>query len=310
LGLRRSGRGVEDGEQVGGGVRALAGKPASVFAAEGDTGAGGFVNQKEQAAAGGDQDLRVVAAIGEQFVAFVERGFEVGGVLDGAAKDRRAEGVKGAGGGVDDDEAVVGEGGGNEAGKGRGEGRAGGVAGGEQVEFGCAADEFRGTFEKRDDAGAEVERADGLSTPASKLAGDPGLRGGGLLGMEAQGVRRVTRGEDDVVGFGEVVVLGGEPEDGDGVGRLSAPDDGGGLQECEEGSAEEGDLLTADDGSGALAEALDVGEGLCAEGRGVSVPESVLFEELVGDGGAVGGILSGGGIGPGLRPGSGDEEGG
>jgi hypothetical protein len=54
--------------------------------------------------------------------------------------------------------------------------------------------------------------------------------------MEAQGVERVARGEDNVVGFGEVVILRGEPEDGDGARVLGSADDGGGFQQGKEGA--------------------------------------------------------------------------
>ncbi len=122
VGAEALGGGVEDGEQVGGGVLRLAGEPASVFAAERRAGAGGFVQKEEQAAAGSDEDLGVVAAFGEELVAFVKGGLQFLGVLEGMAQHGRAQGVEGAGGGVDDDEAEVGEGGGQEAGERRGEG--------------------------------------------------------------------------------------------------------------------------------------------------------------------------------------------
>ncbi len=133
----------------------------------------------------------------------------------------------------------------------------------------------------------------------------------------------VARGEDDVVGFGEVVVFGGQPEDGDGAptpasklagdpgaGVLGAADDGGGFEEGEEGSAKEGDLLAGDDGAGALAEALDVGLDFVAGDAGAVKPGFVLFAEEVGELGAVGWVLLGDFVGPGGRPGGGGEEGG
>jgi hypothetical protein len=103
----------------------------------------------------------VVAAFGEELVAVVEGGFEGVGVLDGVAEDGSAEGVEGARGGVDDDEAGIGEGGGEEAREGRGVGGVGGVARGEEVEFGSASDELSGAVEDLGDAGADGERADG-----------------------------------------------------------------------------------------------------------------------------------------------------
>ena len=138
----------------------------------------------------------MVAAVGEKLVAFVKGGFEDVGVFNGVAEDGSAEGVEGACGGVDDDEAVVGEGVGEEAGEGGGEGGGGGVGGGEEVEFGSASDELGGSFEDGGDVRAEVEIADGLFR-------------GRLVEPQAEGVEGMARGEDDVIGFGEVMVFGG-----------------------------------------------------------------------------------------------------
>ena len=251
----------------------------------------------------------MVAAFLEELVALVEGGFEGGGVFDGLAEDGSAEGVEGASGGVDDDEAEVGEGGSDEARKGGGEGGVGRIGGGEEVEFGSATDEFGGAVEDGGYVGAEREIADGLCSV-------------GMVEVQAQGVKRVTRGQGDVIGFGEVVIFGGEPEDGDGVRILGAADDGGGFEEGEEGSAEEGDLLAGDDGAhtpaselaGTPAPAPWRRRSMLARVLGglvwVGKPAAILFEEKIGEGGAVGGILMGDGISPGLRPRGGDEEGG
>ncbi len=66
------------------------------------------------------------------------------------------------------------------------------------------------------------------------------------------------------------MVFAGEPEDGDvrnagsGGGLRGAGDGGGRLQECEQRSAEQPDLLAGDDGARSAAEPVDVGEGLGA----------------------------------------------
>jgi hypothetical protein len=134
-------------------------------------------------------------------------------------------------------------------------------------------------------------------------------------------VEGVAGGEDDVVGFGEVVIFGGQPEDGDGaptaasklagdpgIGVLGAADDGGGFEEGEEGSAEEGDLLAGEDGAGSVAEALDVSSCFIGGGAGAVKPAVILFEEEVGECVAVGWVLLGDVVGPGGRPGCGGEE--
>ena len=278
---------------------------------EGKAGAGGFINKEEEAGAGGDEDLGMVAALGEEPVTLVEGGFEVGGVFDGVAEDRGAKGVEGAGGSVDDDEAVVGEKRREEAGEGAGEGGLRRVGGGEEVEFGSATDELGGAIEDLGDIGAEGEIADGAG-------------GGDGVKIETQGMEGMAGGEGDVVSFGEVVVFRGEPEDGDTVRVLGAADDGSGFEEGEERSGEEGDLLAGDDGARSLpaqangrlewgiagAEALDVGEGFGASGLGPGKPGLVLFDEEVGEAVAVGGVACGDGGGPVGGPGSGGEEGG
>ena len=263
VGTEALGGGVEDGEEVGGGVLGFRGrrwrglscglsyslgsrascrrsyKPGAVFAMEGKAGAGGFINKEEEAGAGGDEDLGMVAALGEEPVTLVEGGFEVGGVFDGVAENGGAEGVEGAGGSVDDDEAVVGEKRREEASEGAGEGGLRRVGGGEEVEFGSATDELGGAIEDGGNVGAEGEIADGAG-------------GGDGVKIEMQGVEGVAGGEGDVVGFGEVVIFRGEPEDGDGIGILSTADDGSGFEEGEEGSGEEGDLLAGDDSARSL----------------------------------------------------------
>ncbi len=153
------------------------------------------------------------------------------------------------------------------------------IAGGEEVELRRAADELRGAVEDGLNAGSEAEAADGLAL-------------GRRVEVDAQGMERVARGQGDVVGFGEVVVFAGQPEDGHGVGRLGALNDGGGFQQGEERAGEEGDLLAGDEGAGALAEALDVGQGLWP-----GIPAAILLEEQIGDGVAMGGICSGTAVG-------------
>lgn len=80
-------------------------------------------------------------------------------------------------------------------------------------------------------------------------------------------------------------------------------DDGGGFEEGEEGSGEEGDLLTGDEGSGTVAKLFDIGEG-----SGGGMPAAVLFKEQIGDGGAQVRILGGNGEERG-KGGSGEEGG-
>ena len=286
-----------------------------------------FIDQEQEAGAGGDEDLGVVAAFGKEAVARVEGGFEFVGMCDRVAEDRSAEGVEGAGGGVDHDEALVGEGAGKEAREGGGKGGAGGVTGGKEIEFRGASDELGGAIEEGDDAGAEREIADGTGNGVG--TGATGV--GGVVALEPEGIQSVTRGEGDVVCFGEVVIFRGEPEDGDGASILGAAEDGGGFEEGVEGSGEEGDLLAGEDGAGPLAESLDVGDGFGGAGRGVGAgrggsglawggetcgggawrgkPGPGLVEQEVGEGIAVGGIEGGDGLGPGGGPRRGGEEG-
>ena len=211
----------------------------------------------------------------------MECGFEVGSVLDGLAEDGRAEGVEGARGGVDNDEAVVGEGGGDEAREGGGEGCVGGVGGDEQVELWRAADEFRGAVEDGGDACAEREIADGLcdvgATRECRRSVCRAWREGRMTWSAS------ARSWSSVA----------SQKTGTAFAILGALDDGGGFEEGEEGSAEEGDLLAADDGAGSLAETLDVGESLRA-----GIPAAVLFEQMIGEGGAMRGVLRGDGVRP------------
>ena len=155
VGTEALGRIVQDRNQLGGRVLGFAGDPELTFAAEGQARAGSFVKKKKQAAERGDEDLGVVTTFLEELVALVECGFKGGSVLDGLAEDGRSKGMEGARGGVDNDEAVVGEGCGDEAGEGGGEGCVGGIGGDEQVEFWRAADQFRGAVEDGGDPCAE-----------------------------------------------------------------------------------------------------------------------------------------------------------
>ena len=275
VGAQALGGGVEDGEEILGGVRLLPCRPmfARFLRLRARRAPVSSSMKEEQAGRGRDQNLGVVATLFEQLAAFEESGFEFGGVLDGVAKDGCAEGVKVAGGGVDEDQSLFGEDRREQAGKGLGEGGVGSVGGFDGVEDRAGAEEFSGLIEQRADAGAERDGADG---PVVRLV------------REAQGLQLVARGKNDVVGFVEVVVFGGEPEDGDGAGVFGFADGGRGLEEREEGSAEESDLLAGDDGGGSLPEAGDV-----FESRGAGVEAAVLGFEQVGDAGADGRVLRG-----------------
>jgi hypothetical protein len=115
---------------------------------------------------------------------------------------------------------------------------------------------------------------------------DAAYRGSGVAGMaELEGLDCGFGEERDLVDLFDVVVLGGEPEDGDvvdagGGGCLLGAGDGCGyFEEGEERAAKETDLLAGDDGAGAGAEFGDVGEGCGAGGEGEG-----LAGEGVGEG--------------------------
>jgi hypothetical protein len=82
----------------------------------------------------------------------------------------------------------------------------------------------------------------------------------------------------DLIDLFDVVVFGGEPEDGDVVDAggggclLGASDGGGGLEQGKQRAAEEADLLAGDDGAGAGAEFGDVGEGCGSGGEASALP--------------------------------------
>jgi hypothetical protein len=119
---------------------------------------------------------------------------------------------------------------------------------------------------------------------------DAAYRGSGVAGMaELEGLDCGFGEERDLVDLFDVVVFGGEPEDGDvvdagGGGCLLGAGDGCGyFEEGEERAAKETDLLAGDDGAGAGAEFGDVGEGCGAGGEG---------EGLAGEGVGKGGGMS------------------
>ena len=157
------------------------------WAAEGETGAGGFVEQEEEGVAGGDEHLGVIAGGGELGGAGEQGSFEFVGALDGGAKDGGAEGVELVGGGVHDDEAEGREDFGEEAAEGSGEPGVGGIALAEEAgDFGVV-EELGGAVE----GGVEVVAAGiGAGVDAERADGD------GRGGVEAKG-----KGLDG--GFGE-----------------------------------------------------------------------------------------------------------
>jgi len=187
--------------------------------------------------------LGVIAASFEQLIAIEEGGFEFGGVLDGVTQDRCSEGVVAVVDGVDEDESVIGKDRREQLAEGLGKGCVGIVGGFEGVEDGAGAEQFGCLIEERTNAWTKPEVADGLV--AVRLG-------------HAQLVYLMARGEGDVVGFFEVVVLGRKPEDGNGAGVFGFANCRCGLEEGKEGSAKERDLLASDDGRGSLAKAGNV----------------------------------------------------
>ena len=85
----------------------------------------------------------------------------------------------------------------------------------------------------------------------------------------------VARGESDVVDLGEIVIFGGEPENGDMTitrlrGQPRPGERGRGLERREQRSTEKADLLAGDDDSGACLQSVNCGSGsrrriLCGE---------------------------------------------
>ena len=131
----------------------------------------------------------------------------------------------------------------------------------------------------------DFDAADGAAVVAGGGSSDAD---GALVGIEDPGV----------IDFGEVVILGGEPEDGDGAdarfGEAAGEADGGeGLVEGVGGAGEEADLLAGDDGDG-------VGEFELGDGRGFSVGAAEGGGErlaaLVGDAGGGSGAADGFGV--------------
>ena len=83
-----------------------------------------------------------------------------------------------------------------------------------------------------------------------------------LFRMQAQRVQRVTRRQRNVIGFRQIVVFRGQPENRNAIRRLSPSDNRGGLQQREEWPAEKSHLLPGNHCARSLAEALNVGQSL------------------------------------------------
>jgi hypothetical protein len=216
--------------------------------------AGRLVEQEEERGTRLDEDLGVVLLVLELVGAGEQGFFELFGALDGCAQGGSAEGVEGAAGGVHDDEALVGEELRHEPGEGAAESGAGSVEGAKLIADRSVAEKLAGAVERGLDARAEDDAADGDR--------DRGAEAGG------EGFDRCFGEEVKLIDLGEVVVFGGEPEDGDvvdagcGGGVRGAGDCGRGLEQSKERAAEEADLLAGDDGAGSMAQLLHVGEGL------------------------------------------------
>jgi len=284
VGAEALGGTIEEGEEVGEGVGVLAGDEAGVGASGG--GANGkalaVVVEEEERAAFENFHLSVVTGAVELLVAGEKIGGKGGVVFEGAAIERRGEAMEARVERVEENQAVASKEAGEELGEGCAEGflRAVGVL----KSFG---DEIGGgTVERRN--GLSDEGGDGVAQAnfADALAGRAG-------GSEFE-TREIRAGEPPgVVDFGEVVVFGGEPEDGDGV--MSARSEIGGetndgerFVETVGGAGEEADLLSGDNGDGTGSEAVEIF--LC--GRAAAETE-VLFAEDFDDGAAQGGVRRG-----------------
>ncbi len=114
------------------------------------------------------------------------------------------------------------------------------------------------------------------------------------LHTETESFDRGLGEERDLVDFFEIVVLGGEPEDGNVFNAcrrsclFRAGDCSGGFEQGEQRASEQADLLAGHDGSCSGAEFCDVGEcgGTGSEG------EALTFE-CIGKSGGVGGRSGG-----------------
>ena len=209
MGLRRSGGGVKDGQEVLGGVGAGTGLPSAFAgAAESEAGSCFRVQEKEKRGAGFDQDLGLVLMGFEFGGTSQESRFEVGGALDRRAEDGGTQRVEGAAGGVHDDQAFAGEDLGHKASEGLAKGGLRGVAGAQEIADRGVGHELAGLIEKSFYCRSKVDAAD--------LAGF-------VFQSEPEGFQGPFGGEGDLVDFSQVVIFRGEPEDGD-VG-----DAGGGL---------------------------------------------------------------------------------
>jgi hypothetical protein len=239
-----------------------------------------IADQEEQRSARFDQHLRVIA-----------RGFEFGGtgeqccfkflgVLDRVAEGGRSQRVEVASGSVHHDEALLGEQASHQPGERAAKGqryvvRGMRVAIAEQIADGRVAKQFARMIEQGVDVAIESDVSDGRGMVRR-------------LRAEAQRFDRCFAEQRDLVDLFEVVVLGGEPEDGDvfdaGRGRrlFGASYGGGGLEQGEQRASEQSDLLAGDDGASTSAKFGDVGE-RCRSGA----KAKALAFQRIGQGGRV-----------------------
>ena len=202
--------GGEDGDEIGGGIAGTACLPEAVWlggggrgALEGLADAGGWIDEEEQAGAEADGNLGVVAGFGQGAIAVEERGVELVGLLDGGEEDGSAEAVNFGRGGIEGEQALGGEGFGIEIGECLGEGASGAVGGLEGFEGVGPAEELAGLVEERGDGVIKDDAADGDC--------------GGWGAAVSEFFELAATGKDYVIDFREIVVFGGQPEDG-GVG--------------------------------------------------------------------------------------------
>jgi len=237
-----------------------------------------IVVEEEERAAFKDLHLGVVTGAVELASTSEEIGGQRGVVFEGATVNGRGEAMEARVERVEENQAVVSKEAGEKFAEGAAESfvRAVGVLKGVGDEIGG------GTVERRN--GLSDEGGDGVAQAnfADALAGRAG-------GSEFE-AREIRAGEPPgMVNFGEVVVFGGEPEDGDGVVATRSEiggeaDDGERFVETVGGAGEEADLLPGDDGDGAGSEAVEIV--LC--GRAAAATE-VLFAEDFDNGATQGG---------------------